>query len=103
MPARFIFTPAAIPPKPAPTTITRGVPAGPNSSCADGLTSHAPFRYGDAHEHLQPHRDRGHRPRALEAVLRGGPRVPVLVRDHARGRDDREAELARGSARYDCV
>jgi hypothetical protein len=32
MPARFILTPAAMPPKPQPTTTTRGVPAGPNSS-----------------------------------------------------------------------
>src|SRR5439155_206394 len=34
MPACFIFTPAAIPPNPAPTTTTLGVPAGPNSSSA---------------------------------------------------------------------
>src|SRR6266849_5554389 len=38
MPACFIFTPAAIPPNPAPTTTTLGVPAGPNSSSAVGLT-----------------------------------------------------------------
>src|SRR5436305_1148297 len=38
MPARFRFTPAAIPPNPAPTTTTRGVPAGPNRSSAVGFT-----------------------------------------------------------------
>jgi hypothetical protein len=32
MPARFSFTPAAIPPNPAPTTATLGVPFGPKSS-----------------------------------------------------------------------
>ena len=39
MPACFSFTPAAIPPNPAPTTTTRGVPAGPNSSSAVGFTA----------------------------------------------------------------
>src|SRR5437899_9411856 len=38
MPACFIFTPAAIPPNPAPTTTTLGVPAGPNSSSAVDFT-----------------------------------------------------------------
>ena len=38
IPARSSFTPAAIPPNPAPTTTTRGVPAGPNSSSAVGFT-----------------------------------------------------------------
>src|SRR6476619_4831764 len=37
MPARFIFTPAAIPPNPAPTTATLGVPAEPNRSSAAGF------------------------------------------------------------------
>src|SRR5262245_17498488 len=37
MPARLNFTPAAIPPNPAPTTTTFGVPAGPNSSSAVGF------------------------------------------------------------------
>jgi hypothetical protein len=39
IPARFSFTATAIPPKPAPTTITLGDPAGPNSSFADGRCS----------------------------------------------------------------
>src|SRR5438309_11351988 len=39
MPACFIFTPAAIPPNPAPTITALGVPAGPNSSSAVGLTA----------------------------------------------------------------
>ena len=43
IPACRSFTPAAIPPIPAPTTTTLGVPAGPNSSLADGLKS-APLR-----------------------------------------------------------
>jgi hypothetical protein len=34
MPARFSATPVAMPPKPAPTTATIGVPAGPNRSTA---------------------------------------------------------------------
>src|SRR5437899_2562883 len=38
MPACFSFTPVAIPPNPAPTTATLGVPAGPNSSSAEGFT-----------------------------------------------------------------
>src|SRR3954470_3142138 len=99
MPARFIFTPAAIPPKPAPTTITRAVPAGPNNSCADGLTRPSMQRYGDAHERLQPHRDRRDGPRALEAVLSRRPRLPVLVRDQPTRRRDREAQLAPAAAR----
>src|SRR3979490_88023 len=39
MPARFSFTPAAIPPNPAPITTTLGVPRGPNSSGAVGFTA----------------------------------------------------------------
>jgi hypothetical protein len=39
MPARFILTPTAIPPNPAPTTTTFGVPAGPNRSSALRLTN----------------------------------------------------------------
>src|SRR5262245_13330568 len=39
MPARRRYTPAAIPPKPAPTIATRGVPSGPNSSWLVGDTS----------------------------------------------------------------
>ena len=42
IPARRSFTPAAIPPIPAPTTTTLGVPEGPNSSVADGLKSDSP-------------------------------------------------------------
>jgi hypothetical protein len=41
MPACFIFTPAAMPPKPAPTTTTLGVRAGPNSSSALGVTGNS--------------------------------------------------------------
>src|SRR5690349_25167466 len=44
MPARCSATPAAMPPKPAPTTTTRGVPAAPNSAWALGLTRRSPPR-----------------------------------------------------------
>ena len=39
IPACFSFTPMAIPPNPAPTTTTRGVPAGPKRSWAVGFTA----------------------------------------------------------------
>src|SRR3954467_9834855 len=46
MPACFSFTPVAIPPNPAPTTTTRGVPAGPNSASAGGFIGTAAGRSG---------------------------------------------------------
>src|SRR5436190_2347315 len=42
MPARFRFTPVAIPPTPAPTTATRGVRSGPNSASRAGFTAYYP-------------------------------------------------------------
>ena len=42
MPARFNFTPAPIPPNPAPMMATRGVPVGPNSLVAVELTAAGP-------------------------------------------------------------
>ena len=44
IPARFNFTPAPIPPNPAPTIATRGVPVGPNSLVALELTAARPGR-----------------------------------------------------------
>ena len=48
---------------------------------------------------LQPHRAGRHRPRAVEALLPGGVRLPVLVRDPAARRGDVEAQLPRAAAR----
>ena len=48
---------------------------------------------------LQPHRAGRDRPRAVEALLPGGVRVPVLVRDPAARRSHVEAQLPRTAAR----
>src|SRR6478735_6340083 len=75
MPARFIFTPAAMPPNPHPTTTTRGVPAGPNNSVlrfTRRLLCVARIRAVAAtSENTMPHRD-------------GRPRGPRLDGDDGR-------------------
>src|SRR5437764_6060329 len=50
--------------------------------------------HGTADGYVQPYGSGGHRPRALQAVLPGGARLPVLAPDHATGRSDRQAELS---------
>src|SRR5215510_12109490 len=59
MPARLSLTPVAMPPNPAPTTTTFGVPAGPNSCSAVDVTSRSlragprrPRRLGGGAERL---------------------------------------------------
>ena len=84
-------------PTPAATSTTPRTCCAGSASCSS--SSLPPTERGVPDGHLQPHRAGRHRPRAVEALLPGRVRLPVLVRDPAARRGDVEAQLPRAAAR----